>query len=150
MSERERRLKKLAELRQQELDDRLVELAKAVTAQQQAKAGVEQAVRDVASGVEQRRAKVLAGTNPSEWAGVEAWLATLRIRETIARGELAQAEQAVIVARERMLEARSHLQRIESLLERVRLAERRAREREERKVEDETGARVARTLADKR
>lgn len=141
--DRRKRLGKVVEHRTRELERKLVELARATTAEIDARARLEEARTRTREAIEARATIAATGATSSEWLHAEAWVETRRRGEHLAEQSRLTATRAVEAARADVVEARSQLSRIEMLIERIDREDRLAQERQGRKLDDEFAVRAA-------
>ncbi len=135
--DRARRLNRIVEIRQRELDQEAAHLARAHFAETEAKTSLDEAQAQAAAAFAARATLSQATANASEWTAREAWLASQRLNEERASERRVQAAQAVDEARASVVKMRVRVRGIETLVERVEESEREAQAQADRKFEDE-------------
>lgn len=135
--DRARRLTRIAELRQRELDQEAAQLARARAAEKAAQDKLVEAERIAAAALASRANLAESASSAAEWTARESWLATQRANAQRASEQRLQAAQAVDKARESVVKMRVRVRGLETLVERVQASEREAQAQAERKFEDE-------------
>ena len=147
MSPRRRRIQKILEHRQKELDDRAVVLtaarAKEAVAVREAEAS-DEAARGAADAKRKLGEK---GAGILDFIEAEEWLRTTARRAERAWVAVARIRTEVSAAQTQVVAARTKLKQAEQLAARVELTERRQTDRRERRRDDEAAARIAQRKA---
>jgi flagellar export protein FliJ len=144
---RRRRIQKILEHRQKELDDKAVVLnavrAKEAVAVKEAEAAAETA----REATEAKRALSEKGAGILDFIEAEEWLRTTARRAERAWSAVARIRKEVSAAQEQVIAARTKLKQAEQLAARVELTERRQADKKERRRDDEAAARIAQRKA---
>ena len=147
MSPRQRRIQRILEHRQKELDDRAGVLA-AVRAREAAAVAeadaADTAARDAADA---RRKLAETGSDVLGFLEAEEWLVSTARRAERAWAFVASLRREVEKAQAVVIQARTKLKQAEQLAARVALTERRLDDRRERRRDDEASARIAQRKA---
>jgi flagellar export protein FliJ len=147
MNDRARRIAKIVELRQKELDDAVLALAERRAIEERASALVEQSTSELRAAEARRRALAESGAEARSFLETEEWIASLSIRRSRAFAALSAAQAATRQSQERVFGARNRLRQVELMSERVANAERVVESRAERRRDDEAAARMARRVS---
>ncbi|HLK35893.1 MAG TPA: flagellar export protein FliJ [Polyangiaceae bacterium] len=135
--DRARRLTRIAELRQRELDQEAAHLARARAAERAAQDKLAEAEALAAAALAARANLASGATSAADWTAQESWLATQRANAQRASESRMHASQAVDKARESVVKMRVRVRGLETLVERVQASEREAQAQADRRFEDE-------------
>lgn len=140
MSQRKKRLKKLIELREHEVEQRLIRLAEQRTAEERAKQALIQQVELEKSAAERRLSAISRAFDVNSLNQETDWLVTCGRRRELAEREMVRARRAVGDAQAQVLKAKNELKKIQLLAERVEAEEKVRLERSEQRFSDELAA----------
>jgi hypothetical protein len=147
MSPRARRIARILEHRQKELDERAGVLA-AVRAREAAAVAEAEATDALASAARDARRKLAeTGSDVLSFLEAEEWLVSTARRAERAWAFVAAVRREVEKAQAVVVQARTKLKQAEQLAARVALAERKLDDRRERRRDDEAAARIAHRAA---
>jgi flagellar export protein FliJ len=141
VSPRQKRLKKVVDLREQELDRRVAKLSDSRAAEARALSSEEQKKRELEQASE-TRLSLLSDPELSAKSWIEAneWLSGRRVGHEKARVELARAQLATRSAQNEVVAARADLKKLELLSARIEQQEQGQARKLERRMEDELAA----------
>ncbi|HET9934264.1 MAG TPA: flagellar export protein FliJ [Polyangiaceae bacterium] len=140
MSQRKKRLKKLIELREHEVEQRLIRLAEQRAGEERAKQALMQQVELERSAAERRLSAISRAFDVNSLNQETDWLVTCGRRRELAEREMVRARRAVTDAQNQVLKAKNELKKIELLAERVEAEEKVRLERTEQRFSDELAA----------
>ncbi len=140
MSQRKKRLKKLIELREHEVEERLIRLAEQRAAEERAKQALIQQVELEKSAAERRLSAISHAFDVNSLNQETDWLVTCGRRRELAEREMVRARRAVTDAQSQVLKAKNELKKIQLLAERVEAEEKVRLERSEQRFSDELAA----------
>lgn len=140
MSQRKKRLKKLIELREHEVEQRLIRLAEQRTTEERAKQALIQQVELEKSAAERRLSAISRAFDVNSLNQETDWLVTCGRRRELAEREMVRARRAVGDAQAHVLKAKNELKKIQLLAERVEAEEKVRLERSEQRFSDELAA----------
>ena len=141
---RDKRLRKLVELRTRVLDQKRLELAQAGAAQRTAQVATLEASAALVAAHAHRAELSATGAAAERWSDVDRWQTARQAALDAAQTAEADARAKVELARRRVIAAQTDVASIEALLERILTAERKAEDRIEQKASDElSSVRVA-------
>lgn len=140
MSQRKKRLKKLIELREREVEERLIRLAEQRAAEERAKQALIQQVELEKSAAERRLSAISHAFDVNSLNQETDWLVTCGRRRELAEREMVRARRAVTDAQTQVLKAKNELKKIQLLAERVEAEEKVRLERSEQRFSDELAA----------
>jgi flagellar export protein FliJ len=147
MSPRARRIQRILEHRQKELDERAGALA-AVRAREAAAVAEAEATDALAQAATDARRKLAeTGSDVFSFLEAEEWLVSTTRRAERAWASVAAVRHEVEKAQAIVLQARTKLKQAEHLAARVALGERKLEDRRERRRDDEASARIAHRAA---
>jgi flagellar export protein FliJ len=138
---RKKRMEKLIELRQEELDKQIKKLAETrqVLARAEARAR-EEAEREAAARAE-RQSLLTQAADAETWQRQGAWLDQREMHLAAARLYVTRSSKAVDDSLARVLEARRGIRQLEAVQERIRQVEQARVEKREAKLHDELASR---------
>ena len=140
MSQRKKRLKKLIEVREHEVEERLIRLAEQRAAEERAKQALIQQVELEKSAAERRLSAISHAFDVNSLNQETDWLVTCGRRRELAEREMVRARRAVTDAQSQVLKAKNELKKIQLLAERVEAEEKVRLERSEQRFSDELAA----------
>jgi flagellar export protein FliJ len=140
MSQRKKRLKKLIELRERELSQRLKELAEKRAAEERAAKSLALEAEQVAKAEERRMSAISRAFDVKSLNQETDWLVTCGRRRDLAEREVARERRAVSEAQGQVMKAKNELKKIELLGQRVEAEDRVRTERSEQRLSDELAA----------
>ena len=140
MSQRKKRLKKLIELREHEVEERLIRLAEQRAAEERAKQALIQQVELEKSAAERRLSAISHAFDVNSLNQETDWLVTCGRRRELAEREMVRSRRAVTDAQNQVLKAKNELKKIQLLAERVEAEEKVRLERSEQRFSDELAA----------
>lgn len=143
MKSRHKRIRKLIEMRQQALEERVAELGRARALAEKVAAELEQAKTALREALNHRQRTVSSPTTIEEWRQAEDWISHRALQLELSAERRARVEQIVVKAQDKVAEARSDLRRLELLEERIKRSEARKAERVDRRLHDEIAAQIA-------
>jgi hypothetical protein len=141
MSARQKRVKKVLALRQEQLEKRVFALTAAQTAASVAGQTLEDERRRLELAVYQRSILSQQAADVGSWRDADAWIASRAQVCELARRALVRAEQATERARREVVAANRSVQRIQALAHRLEVQARAAQARSEQLLEDELASR---------
>lgn len=141
MKSRKKRMEKLIELRQEELDKRVKKLVEARQVLVRAEARAKEEADREALARAQRQELLLRPTDAETWQRQGAWLDQREMHLAAARLYVARSSKAVDDSLERVLEARRAIRQLEAVQERIRIVEQARVEKREAKLHDELASR---------
>lgn len=138
---KEKRVEKILEVREKQLDVRVKELADARAREEQRKLELLAAEKKTIEAVGEREGLAAAEATPPTWKATEEWLSDMRDFEALAAVARATAAEETVAAQLEVREAHANVKRMEALRDILR-AQRAAKEaKAERKMEDELAGR---------
>jgi len=140
MSQRKKRLKKLIELREDELSQRLKQLAEQRAMEERATKALALENAQVANAEERRMSAISRAFDVKILNQETDWLVTCGRRRDLADREVARARRAVSEAQGQVMKAKNELKKIELLGQRVEAEEKVRAERSEQRLSDELAA----------
>ena len=140
---RRRRVRRVLELRENELNEEAAGLAAARSAENAAKSAAEAADRELEAVSERRRELAGGVLDARRWLEEDDWHRDRDSQRQLAVADAVRAEAVTNDARGRVLQAQTRLKQAEVLSERLAAADRAAEERSDRRSEDEVSARLA-------
>ncbi|MFZ5894319.1 MAG: flagellar export protein FliJ [Myxococcota bacterium] len=148
MSQRKKRLKKLIELREHEVEQRLIRLAEQRASEDRAQKTLSLEVEQYARAEDRRLTAISQAFDVKVLNQENDWLVTCGRRRELAEREVLRARRAVAEAQGQLLKAKNELKKIELLAQRVEAEEKVRAERSEQRLSDELAA--LRSASDKR
>jgi flagellar export protein FliJ len=141
MKSRKKRMEKLIELRQEELDKRIKKLAESRQVLQRAEQRAEEETRREAAARAQRQ-ELLSRPNDAEtWQRQGAWLDQRELHLAAARMYVTRSSKAVDDSLAHVLDARRAIRQLEAVQERIQRLEQARAEKREAKLHDELASR---------
>lgn len=140
MSQRKKRLKKLIELREHEVEQRLIRLAEQRAAEERAKQALIFQVEQEKSAADRRLSAISRAFDVNSLNQETDWLVTCGRRRELAEREMVRARRSVSDAQSQVLKAKNELKKIQLLAERVDAEEKVRLERSEQRFSDELAA----------
>ena len=147
MTPRRRRIQKILEHRQKELDDRAVVLTAARAKEAVVVREAEAADETARAAADAKRKLGEKGAGILDFVEAEEWLRTTARRAERAWVVVARIRTEVSAAQTEVVAARTKLKQAEQLGARVDLVERRQADKKERRRDDEAAARIAQRKA---
>ncbi|MGC4092256.1 MAG: flagellar export protein FliJ [Polyangiaceae bacterium] len=140
MSQRKKRLQKLIELRDREVEQRLIRLAEQRAAEEKAVQSLAAETEQVARAEERRLIAISKNFDVKILNQENDWLMTCGQRRDLAERQVALARRAVSEAMAQVVKAKNERKKIELLAERVEAEEKVRAERTEQRLSDELAA----------
>jgi flagellar export protein FliJ len=140
MSQRKKRLKKLIELRENEVEQRLVRLAEQRASEDRAQKALLLQVEEEKKAEERRLTAISTAFDVKSLNQENDWLVTCGRRRELAEREVVKARRAVADAQNQVLKAKNELKKIELLAQRVEAEDKVRAERTEQRFSDELAA----------
>lgn len=137
MTGRRRRIQRIAEIREQELEERARQLASAHRTEDAASQRLASETERMRAAEDRRAQLATAATTTDAWREHNEWLELRELHQRAASARLEHARLAVLRARDDVMAARAALHRLEVLDERLERLERKVEERQELKAHDE-------------
>jgi flagellar export protein FliJ len=147
MSPRQRRIQRILDHRQKELDERAGVLAAVRAKETAAVREADAADARAREAADARRKLALTGADVLSFLEAEEWLVSTARRAERAWALVVGVRREVEKAQAVVVQARTKLKQAEQLAARVALGERRLADRRERRRDDETAARIAQRKA---
>jgi hypothetical protein len=147
MSPRRRRIARILDHRQKELDARVAALAEVRAREARALAEAEAAALLAREAEASRRELAERGSDARTFLEAEDWLSTTARRAQRSWAGVIAVREEVAAVQTTVLDARMKLKQAEQLASRVAAAERLVEERRERRRDDEDAARIAQRRA---
>lgn len=144
MSPRRKRMQKLVDVRERQLDDKVGVLNRNRAAEEQARMLAEEQQRRCAEAERARAELERAAVTAAEWQEATAWLEQRRLHTEAAKAGARKAELAVRRATAEVLGARQALEQIKRLDDKLAASELDVQLRQERVQDDAFAARKAR------
>jgi flagellar export protein FliJ len=138
---RKKRMEKLIELRQEELDKRIKKLAETRQVLQRAEQRAEEEAQREAAARAQRQELLSRPSDAESWQRQGAWLDQRELHLAAARMYVSRSSKAVDESLERVLDARRSIRQLEAVQERIRQLEASRAEKREAKLHDELASR---------
>ncbi len=139
---RRKRIGRLIEVRERELNQELAELGRARHEEKSAEHAVEAARSARKSALAKREGLASAERQGRDWVDQDDWVAHLDLRLDVALAELARVVAETTRVHQRVTAAYKAVQQLESLAQRLAQEERTAAERSEQKQSDEFASRM--------
>ena len=143
MSSRRTRLKKLLDLRQQQLEDCARELSRSRDRELRARERVDDETRELNTSLDRRASLAVEAANNDRWSSENDWLELRALHHQAATAALGKAELSRQRAHAEVLHARTQLKKLEVLQDRLRREELRDEERRDRRLHDEVAQKSA-------
>jgi hypothetical protein len=143
MTPRRRRIGRILDHRQKELDGRVGALVEVRAREARAVAEAEAADQQARAAEASRRELAERGSDAATFLEAEEWLSTTARRAHRAWSGVLAIREEIVAVQATVLEARMKLKQAEQLASRVAAAERLVDERRERRRDDEDAARIA-------
>jgi hypothetical protein len=143
MNPRLRRIGRILEHRQKELDDRVAALSEVKGREARARTEADLARARQAAAETSRRELAARGSDAQSFMEAEEWLATATTRSHMAWAEVLKLRQEVSAVQATVMVAKMKLRQAEQLSARVTAVERKVADQKERKRDDEVAARIA-------
>ena len=144
MKERAKRTRRLQDLREKELGERVGELRRAQDAEALALSELDRARTEIRRAEAERARLAAKPAGGEDWRAADDWLLS---RHAAERAQKARAEAAVVERRKAeslVVEAQLKVKRLEKLVVRIQTEEASRRARADQRAEDAVAARVAR------
>jgi hypothetical protein len=148
MSPRQKRVKKILEIRERRLDQSASQLTRARELAEQAERALAEQQRRTEEAVRERTEMASRAVSARDWVDSEAWRMRCGNQELILGERAARAQVVVQKAHEQVRAARSEVKQIETLRHNLIRAELAVIERKDRVNEDEIAADRARRTKD--
>jgi flagellar export protein FliJ len=144
MSPRRIRIRKVADVRNKELQKKRAELEQRRVVLEAARLKLEQERLELDQAAKRRELLSQGEINALAWSEADEWLASREQEHDLANSTVLKTHRAVEHARENVLVAHSNLRRLEKLDEKLDHQEQRDEARREQKLTDEHAARSVR------
>jgi flagellar biosynthesis chaperone FliJ len=140
MSPRRARVRRVIEVREKQLDERVKTLRVSEQAEAEAGRQAEEAQARLQEAAEERHRLTERAADVQSWIDANEWLAARSALVDLARKQAAKATAAVTDARSHVTAAHADVRRIELLSDRIENQEKIATDRAERRLDDEIAA----------
>lgn len=140
MSPRRARVRRVIEVREKQLDERVKTLRVSEQAEADAAREAEQAQARLLQAAEERQRLTERAADVQSWIEANEWLAARSALVELARKQAEKATAAVSDARTHVTMAHADVRRVELLSDRIESQEKVAAERAERRLDDEIAA----------
>lgn len=140
MSPRRARVRRVIEVREKQLDERVKTLRVSEQAEADAAREAEQAQARLVEAAEERHRLTERAADVQSWIEANEWLAARSALVDLARRQAEKATAAVTDARTHVTAAHADVRRVELLSDRIENQEKVAAERAERRLDDEIAA----------